>query len=31
MYGIDPRVQIINSAGRPMYLVENGKPIPELI
>ena len=31
MYGLDHRMQFINNQGRPMYLVENGAPIPELI
>ena len=29
--GINPRVQFVNSAGRPVYLLEEGKPIGELI
>ncbi len=29
--GIDLRVQFINQAGRPVYMIENGKPIAELI
>ncbi len=31
MYGIDYRVQVLNNQGRPTYLVEDGKPIPELV
>ena len=31
MYGLDHRMQFINNQGRPVYLVENGAPIPELI
>ncbi|MFP6601782.1 MAG: DUF1501 domain-containing protein [Pirellulaceae bacterium] len=31
MYGLDHRMQFMNNQGRPMYLVENGAPIPELI
>ena len=31
MYGIDPRVQFLNNAGRPTYMIEDGRPIPELI
>jgi len=31
MYGVDHRLQFINNAGRPMYLVEDGQPIAELI
>ena len=29
--GIDPRIQVVNSAGRPTYLLEDGKPIADLI
>ncbi|MEE2686054.1 MAG: DUF1501 domain-containing protein, partial [Planctomycetota bacterium] len=29
--GIDPRIQYINPAGRPVYMVEDGKPIEELV
>jgi hypothetical protein len=29
--GIDPRVQFVNNAGRPTYMIEEGKPIAELI
>jgi hypothetical protein len=29
--GIDPKVQFINNAGRPTFMVEDGKPIAELI
>lgn len=28
---IDPRTQFLNQAGRPVYMVENGQPISELI
>jgi len=31
MYGVNHRMQIINNAGRPIYLLEDGKPISELI
>lgn len=31
MYGLDPRLQFVNNAGRPTYLIEDGAPIPELI
>lgn len=31
MYGIDPRLQFVNNQGRPVFLVEDGAPIPELI
>ena len=31
MYGLDHRMQFVNNQGRPMYLVENGAPIPELV
>lgn len=31
MYGIDHRIQITDRSGRPTYLIEEGKPIPELI
>jgi hypothetical protein len=31
MYGIDYRIQFLNNAGRPTYMIEDGKPIPELI
>ena len=30
-FGVDPRFQIVNQQGRPMYLIEDGHPIPELI
>ena len=30
MYGIDHRVQFVNNAGRPVYLIEDGKPIAGL-
>lgn len=29
--GIDPAVQYVNQAGRPVYMVESGKPIAELV
>lgn len=29
--GIERRLQFTNQAGRPTYLIENGKPIPELV
>ena len=29
--GIDRRVQYVNQAGRPVYMIENGKPIAELV
>ena len=29
--GIDTNQQLINPAGRPVYLIENGKPIKELV
>ena len=29
--GVDPRTQYINQAGRPVYMVEDGKPIEELV
>lgn len=29
--GIERRVQFVNTAGRPVYMVENGKPIEELV
>lgn len=29
--GIDRRVQFVNQAGRPTYMVEDGKPIAELV
>jgi hypothetical protein len=28
--GIDPRAQFVNAAGRPVYMLEDGKPIAEL-
>jgi hypothetical protein len=31
MYGIDPRLQFVNNQGRPVFLVEDGMPISELI
>ena len=31
MYGMDPRLQIVNNQGRPVFLIEDGEPIPELI
>jgi uncharacterized protein (DUF1501 family) len=29
--GIDPKVQFVNPAGRPVYLLEDGRPIAELV
>lgn len=29
--GIDRKIQFINQAGRPVYMIENGKPIEELV
>jgi hypothetical protein len=29
--GIDRRIQFTNQAGRPTYLIEDGKPIEELV
>jgi len=29
--GIDERIQFVNQAGRPVYMIENGKPIAELV
>ena len=29
--GIERRVQFVNQAGRPVYMIEEGKPIPELV
>lgn len=29
--GIDRRIQFINQAGRPVYMIEDGKPIEELV
>ncbi|MDA1013184.1 MAG: DUF1501 domain-containing protein, partial [Planctomycetota bacterium] len=29
--GMDPRSQFVNEAGRPVYMVEEGKPIAELV
>ncbi len=31
MYGMDPRLQFVNNQGRPVFLIENGTPIAELI
>jgi hypothetical protein len=31
MFGIDPRIQFVNNAGRPVYMVEDGRPIEELV
>jgi uncharacterized protein (DUF1501 family) len=31
MYGMDPRLQFVNNQGRPVFLIEDGEPIPELI
>ncbi len=29
--GIDPKAQLVNQAGRPVYLLEDGQPIRELV
>jgi hypothetical protein len=29
--GIEERIQFVNQAGRPVYMIEDGKPIAELI
>jgi hypothetical protein len=29
--GIDRRIQFVNTAGRPVYMVEDGRPIEELV
>ncbi len=29
--GIDPKMQLINPAGRPVYMIEDGHPIEELV
>ena len=29
--GIDPRLQFTNQAGRPVYMIEEGRAIQELI
>lgn len=29
--GIDERIQFVNQAGRPVYMIEDGKPITELV
>jgi hypothetical protein len=29
--GIERRVQFVNQAGRPVYMVEEGRPIEELV
>ena len=31
MFGIDERLQFVNTSGRPVYLVQDGQPIPELV
>jgi hypothetical protein len=31
MYGMDPRLQFVNNQGRPVFLIEDGTPIAELI
>ena len=31
MYGVDPRLKLVNNQGRPVALIENGAPIAELI
>jgi len=28
--GLDPKLQFSNQAGRPVYMIEDGKPIAEL-
>ena len=30
-FGIDQRIQVMSNQGRLTYLVEEGKPIPELV
>jgi hypothetical protein len=29
--GIDPKTQFVNTAGRPVYMIEDGQPIAELV
>jgi hypothetical protein len=29
--GIDQKLQFVNQGGRPVYMIEDGKPIPELV
>lgn len=29
--GVDPRIQFVNEAGRPVYMLEEGQPIRELV
>jgi len=29
--GVDPKIQFFNEAGRPVYMLENGRPIRELV
>ena len=31
MYGMDHRMQFVNNQGRPVFLIEDGTPIAELI
>jgi hypothetical protein len=31
MYGFNPRIQFNDTAGRPTYFIEDGRPIPELV
>ncbi|QDU95588.1 DUF1501 domain-containing protein [Lignipirellula cremea] len=31
MYGVDHRMQFVNNSGRPVFLVEDGQPIAELV
>jgi hypothetical protein len=29
--GLDPRLQFTNQAGRPVYMLEDGQPLAELV
>jgi hypothetical protein len=29
--GIDPKTQYLSTAGRPVYMIEDGEPIAELV
>jgi uncharacterized protein (DUF1501 family) len=29
--GVDPKIQFVNEAGRPVYMLEDGRPIRELV